>query len=90
MDSVFKRINYTFPSERSVLGRECYITLKVRIIYTDGSGISKTLGDVPSANAFLSKNPVLCFFKSVQLNINDVCKKHSRYFKCKYFMAFLF
>ena len=68
------RFNYTVPSERFVLGRECYIMLKVRIIYTDSSGNSKTLGDLPTANsAFLSKNPVLCFFKSVQLNINDVC-----------------
>ena len=48
--------------------------LKVRIIYTDSNGLTKTLGDLPTANsAFLSKNPVLNFFKSVQLNINDVC-----------------
>ena len=68
------RFNYTVPSERFVLGRECYIMLKVRIIYTDSTGNSKTLGDLPTANAaYLSKNPVLCFFKSVQLNINDVC-----------------
>ena len=45
------RFNYTVPSERFVLGPECYIMLKVRIIYTHSSGNSKTLGNLPTANS---------------------------------------
>jgi hypothetical protein len=66
------RFNYTIPSERFVLGRECFILLKVRVIYTNNTGVSQTLGDFASG-AYLAKNPVLCFFKSIQLNVNDVC-----------------
>ena len=66
------KLNYVFPSEKFILGKESFLMLKVKINYNHGNPLGNFTASATDYGAYLAPNPALAFFKNVRCNVNGV------------------